>query len=159
MIRSIVLEKEGWAPKNCCFWTVVLKQTFESPLESKVKPVNPKGNQSWIFIERTDAEAEASILWPPDAKNRLIRKDPDAGAGKDWRWEEKGIEDHRWWDGWMDTSLCKLRELLIDREAWCAAVHEVTKSQAGLTCWTTQLSQNDTMRPLFFSSLDRKKPK
>ena len=76
--------KESWAPKNWCFWIVVLEKTLESPLNLKeIKPVNPKGNQSWIFIGRTDAEAEAQILWPPDAKNWLIWKDPD--AGKDWR--------------------------------------------------------------------------
>ena len=83
--------KESWAPKNWCFWTVVLEKTFESPLDCKeIQPVNPKGNQSWIFIGRTDAEAEAEalILWPPDAKNWLIGKDLD--AGKDWRQEEKG---------------------------------------------------------------------
>ena len=80
--------KEGWMLKKWCFWTVVLEKTLESPLDSKkIKPVNPKGNQSWIFIGRTDVEAEAPILWPPDAKNRLIRKDPD--ARKDWRQEKK----------------------------------------------------------------------
>ena len=84
--------KESWAPKNWCFWTVVLEKTLESPLDSKeIKPVHPKGDQSWIFIGRTDAEAEAPISWPPDAKNWLLRKDPD--AGKDWRWEEKGITE------------------------------------------------------------------
>ena len=82
--------KEGWEPKNWCFWTAVLKKTLESPLDFKeIKPVNPKGNQSWIFIGRIDAEA--LILWPPDAKSRLIRKNPD--AGKDWRWEEKGTTE------------------------------------------------------------------
>ena len=80
--------RESWALKNWCFWTVVLEKTLESPLDCKIKPVNPKGNQSWIFIGRTDAEAETPILWPPDTKNWLIGKDPD--AGKDWRWEEKG---------------------------------------------------------------------
>ena len=80
--------KEGWALKNWCFWTVVLEKTLESLSDYKdIKPVNPKGNQSWIFIGRTDAEAEAPILWPPDAKNWLTGKDPD--AGKDWRQEEK----------------------------------------------------------------------
>ena len=85
--------EESWAPKNWCFWTVVLEKTLESPLDSKeIKPVSPKGNQSWIFIGRTDAKAETPILWPPDAKNWLIGKDPD--AGKYWRQEEKGmIED------------------------------------------------------------------
>ena len=85
-------------PKNWCFWTVVLEKTLESPLDNKeIKLVNPKGNQSWIFIERIDAEAEAPILWPPDSKSWLIGKDPD--AGKEWRQEEK--RGDRGWDGWM----------------------------------------------------------
>ena len=80
--------KESWAPKIWCFWTVLLEKTLESPLDSKeIQPVHPKGTQSWIFVGRTDAEAEAPILWPPDAKNWLIWKDPD--AGKDRRQEEK----------------------------------------------------------------------
>ena len=84
--------KESWVPKNWCFWTVVLEKTLETPLDSKeIKPVHPKGNQSWMFIGRSDAEAEAPIFWPPDAKNWLIGKDPD--AGKDWRWEEKGMTE------------------------------------------------------------------
>ena len=84
--------KEGWAAKNWCFWTVGLEKTLESPLDCKeLQPVNPKGNQSWIFIGRTDAEAETPILWPPDAKNWLIGKDHD--AGKDWRWKEKGTTE------------------------------------------------------------------
>ena len=84
--------KESWAPKNICFWTVVLEKTLESPLDCKeIQPVNPKGNQSLIFIGRTDAEAETPILWPPDAKSRLIEKDPD--AGKDWRQEAKGMTE------------------------------------------------------------------
>ena len=97
--------KEGWALKNWCFWTVVLEKTLESPLDcKKIKPVNPKGNQPWIFIGRTDAEAEAPILWPPDVKNWLIRKDPD--AGKDSRQEDKGMTEdemvgcHHWLDGY-----------------------------------------------------------
>ena len=96
--------KEGWALKNWCFWTVVLEKILESPLDCKeIQPVHPKGDQSWVFIGRTDAEAETPILWPPHAKNWLIRKDPD--AGKDWRQEEKGkTEDemvgwHHWLDG------------------------------------------------------------
>ena len=84
--------EEGWAPKIWCFWTVVLEKTLESSLDCKeIKPVNPKGNQPWIFIGRIDAEAETPILWPPDAKSRLIGKEPD--AGKDWRWEEKGTTE------------------------------------------------------------------
>ena len=80
--------KGSWASKNWRFWTVALEKTLESPSDCKIKPVSPKGSQSWILIGRTEAEAEAPILWPPDVKNWLIRKDPD--AGKDWRLEEKG---------------------------------------------------------------------
>ena len=84
--------KESWVLKNWCFWTVVLEKTLESPLDCKeIQPVNPKGNKSWIFTGRTDAEAETPILWLPDVKNRLIGKDPD--AGKDWRQEEKGTTE------------------------------------------------------------------
>ena len=97
--------KESWAPRNWCFWTVVLEKTLENPLDCKeLQLVNPKGNQSWIFFGRTDVEAETPILWPPDAKNWLVGKDPD--AGKDWRWEEnETIEDkmvgsHPWLYGY-----------------------------------------------------------
>ena len=84
--------KESWVLKNWCFWTVVLEKTLESPLDwNEIQPVHPKGDQSWIFIGRTNVEAETPILWPPDAKNWLIGKDPD--AGKDWRWEEKGMTE------------------------------------------------------------------
>ena len=84
--------KESWAPKNWCFWTVLLEETPESPLDCKeIQPVHPKGNQSWKFIRRTDAETETPILWPPDAKNWLIWKDPD--AGKDWGQEKKGTTE------------------------------------------------------------------
>ena len=83
---------ESWAPKNWCFWTMVLEKTFESPLDCKeIQPVHPKGDQSWVFIGRTDVEAETSILWPPDVKSWLIWKDPD--AGKDWEREEKGTTE------------------------------------------------------------------
>ena len=87
--------KESWAPKNWCFWTVVLENILESPLDSReIHPVHPKGRQSWVFIGRTDVEAETPIFWPPDAKSWLIWKDPD--VGKDWRQEEKGMTG---WDG------------------------------------------------------------
>ena len=95
--------KESWASKNWCFWTVVLEKTLESPLDCKeIQPVHPKENQSWIFTWRTDAEAETPILWPPDVKNWLIWKDPD--AGKDWRQEEKGMTEDETvgWQHWFD---------------------------------------------------------
>ena len=94
--------KKSWAPENWCFWTVVLGKTLESPLDSKIQPVNPKGNQSWIFIVRTDAEAETPILWPPYAKNWLIGKDPD--AGKNWRQEEKVMTEDEMvrWHHWLN---------------------------------------------------------
>ena len=130
--------KESRTPKNWCIWTVVLEKTLESPLNYKeIQPVHPKGNQSWIFIGRTDAEAETPILWPPDAKNWLIGKDCD--AGKDWRQEEKGmIEDEMvGWHHWLNGhEFEQALGLVMDREAWRAAVHVVTKS---LTHWVTEL--------------------
>ena len=95
--------KESWAQKNWCFWTVVLEKTLESPLDCKeIQPVHPKGNQSWIFIGRTDADAEAPVFWPPNAKSWLIWKDTD--AGKDWRQEEKGITEDEMvgWHHWLN---------------------------------------------------------
>ena len=130
--------KESWAPKNWCFWTVLLEKTLESPLDSKeIQPVNPKGNQSWIFIARSDAEAETPNLWPPDSKNRLTGKAPH--AGKDWRQEEKGMTEDEivgWLFDTMDMSLSRLQELVMDRAAWRATVHGVTKSQTQLRDWT-----------------------
>ena len=132
--------KESWALKNWCFWTVVLEKTLESPLDSKgIKPVHPKGTQSWIFIERTDAEAEALILWPHDAKNWLIRKDPD--AGKDWGQEEKGMteDDIAGWHHWLNGhEFEQVLGVVMDREAWHAAVHGVAKSRTRLSDWTEQ---------------------
>ena len=112
--------KEGWAPKNWCFQTVVLEKKLESSLDCiEIKPVNPKGNQPWIFIGRTDAEAEATILRPPDAKNQLIEKDPD--DGQDWAQEEKGWQRIRWLDSITDSidkNWSKLWEIVEDRGGW-----------------------------------------
>ena len=130
--------REGWMPRNWCFQTMVLEKPLESPLDSKeIKPVNPKGNQPWIFIGRTDAEAEteAPIFWPPDVKSQLTGKDPD--SGKDWRQEEKRmIEDEMvGFADSMDVSLSKVREMVKDRETWYAAVCGVAKSWTRLTNW------------------------
>ena len=123
--------KESWVPKNWWVWTMVLEKTLESPLDCKeIKPVHPKGDQSWVFIGRIDVEAETPILWLPHAKSWLIGKDPD--AGKDRRQEEKGMTEdemvgwHHRLDGHEFEQAPGVGE--VDREAWCAAVHVVTKS-------------------------------
>ena len=130
--------KEGWALKNWCFWTVVLEKTLESPLECKqIKPVNPKENQPWMFIGRTDAEAEAPILWLPDVENWLIRKDPD--AGKDWGQKEKGITEDEMIEWHHRLSACGLGWTLgVDdgQGGLACAVHGVAKSRTWLSDWT-----------------------
>ena len=128
--------EESWALKNWCFWTVVLEKTLESPLACKeIQPVHPKGDQSWVFIGRTDAKAETPIFWPPHAKSWLIGTLMLGGIGSRRRRERQRM---RWLYGMTDStdvSLSELRELVIDREAWRAAIHGIAKSQARLN-WT-----------------------
>ena len=127
--------KEVWIPRNWCFQIVVLEKTVESPLDGKeIKPVDPKENEPWIFNGRTDAEAEAPIFWPPDVKNCLIEKDPD--ADKDWGQEEKGVTEDEivGWHHWLNGH--EFEQTLGDKKAWSAAVHGVTELPQ-LSEWTT----------------------
>ena len=135
--------KESWVLKNWCFWTVVLEKTLESPLDCKeIQPVHPKGDQSWIFIGRTHAETETPILWPPDTKNWLIWKDPD--AGKDWRWEKKGMTEDEM-VGWY-------HHLNGHGFGWTPWVGD---AQGGLMCCSSQgCKQLDTTERLNWTELN-----
>ena len=142
--------EEGRVPKNWCFWTVVLEKTLERPLDCKeTQPVHPKGNQSWIFIGRTDAEAEAPKLWPPDIKNWLIRKDPD--AGKDWRWEEKGMTEDEMvgWHHQLNTY-----EFWASSGSWWwtgrPGVPQSMGSQNAAHDWVTELNWTELRQEQYF---------
>ena len=139
-VRMLKLDlKEVWVPKNWCFQTLLLEKTLESPLDFReIKPVNPRGNQLCIFIGRTDAEAEAPVLRPLDAKDQFFGKDSD--TGNDWGQEDTGRQRMRWLDcitDSIDMDLNKLQEIVEDKGAWCAAIHGVAKSQTWLSTTRT----------------------
>ena len=128
--------KESWVPSNWCFWTAVLEKTLESPLDCKeIQPVHPKGNQSWIFIGRTDADAETPILWPPDAKNWLIGKDPD--AGKDWRQEEKGMTEDEMvrWHHWLSGHEFEKAPGVGDGQGGLVCCSPSSRKESDMTKW------------------------
>ena len=134
--------EESWVPKNWCFWAVVLEKTFESPLDIKeIKPVNPKGSQSWIFIGRTDVEAEAPVLWSPDSKNCLIWKDPD--AGRDWEQKGKGTTEDEMagWHHWLDGCESEWTPGVVDGQGVLEC------------CYSWGSKESDTTEPLNWTEL------
>ena len=149
--------EESWAPKNWCFWTVVLEKTLESPLDCKeIQPVHPKADQSWVFIGRTDAKADTPVLWLLHAKSWLIGKDSD--AGRDWGQEEKGTTEDEMagWHHQLDGHEFEWTPgLVMDREAWHAAIHGVAKSQTWLSNWT-ELNWIHNILPVNSNNLNSK---
>ena len=145
--------EEGWAPKNWCFWTVVLEKTTESPLDCReIRPVHSEGDQPWGFFGRTDAKAETPILWPPHAKSWLIGKDPD--AGRDWGQEEKGTPEDEMagWHHRLDGHEFEWTPGVGDGQGgWRAAIHGVTKSR---TCWVTELNWTEYTWKLVYCEMD-----
>ena len=141
---------EHWALKNWCFWTVVLEKTLESPLDCKIKPIDPKGNQPWVFIGKTDAKAEAPILWLPDAKSWLTGKEPD--TGKDWSQKERQQQRMRWLDSItdsMDMNLSNSRRIANDREA--GVLRPWGHKESGTTYWLKK--NNRSLKSVYFPSL------
>ena len=142
--------KGGWTLKDWCFWVAVLEKTLENPLDCKeIKPVNPKGNQPWIFIGRTVAKAEASILWPPNAKSQLTGKDSE--VGKDWRQKEKGVTEDEMVSTTdsMDMNLSKLQKRVEDRGAWNATLQGIARRRTQLSNWTTTTRVKGVMQLTF----------
>ena len=142
--------KESWAPNNWCFWTVVLEKTLENPLDSKIKPVNPEGNQSWIFIGRTDAEA--LTLWLPDVKNWLIGKDPN--VGKDWRQEERGMtkEEMVGWHHWLYAHAFEQAPVVGDEQGSLACWSPWGPKESDMPEWLNWTELNFGERVLLSSS-------
>ena len=143
--------KKGWALKDWCFWTVVLEKALENPLDCKeIKPINPKGNQPWLFIGKTDAEAETPILWPPDAKSWLIGKAPDAGTG--WRQEEKGMTENEMvgWHFWFNRD--EFKQILGDTEGQgsLACCSSWDRKESDITEW---LNNNKSIPWGFWASV------